>query len=147
MVEDKNYRYQNKLNRMSDAKIMVILILFHSGVFRCFKYYYKEYVCKHLTHLFPKRVSYNRFVEQEKEILLQLTVFVKEVLLEACTGISAYWFIRLLKCLRRMENIPWDCSSDLNCIWLSTIRMEFSISCSHWEMWMATISLLICYQR
>ncbi len=90
MVEDKNYRYQNKLNRMSDAKIMVILILFHSGVFRCFKYYYKEYVCKHLTHLFPKRVSYNRFVEQEKEILLQLTVFVKEVLLEACTGISAY---------------------------------------------------------
>ena len=47
MIEDKNYRHQNKLNRMSDAEIMVILILFHSGVFRCFKYYYKEYVCKH----------------------------------------------------------------------------------------------------
>lgn len=37
---------------MSDAEIMVILILFHSSVFRCFKYYYKEYVCKYLKLLF-----------------------------------------------------------------------------------------------
>ena len=88
MVEDKNHRHRNKPNRMNDAEIMVILILFHSGGFRCFKHYYKEYVCRHLTHLFPKRVSYNRFVELEKEVLLQLTVFIKEVLLGTCTGIS-----------------------------------------------------------
>ncbi len=36
---------------MSDAEIMVILILFHSGGFRCFKHYYKEHMCKHLKHL------------------------------------------------------------------------------------------------
>ena len=88
MVEDKNHKHRNKPNRMSDAEIMVILILFHSGGFRCFKHYYKEYVCKHLTHLFPRRVSYNRFVELEKEVLLQLTIFIKEVLLGICTGIS-----------------------------------------------------------
>jgi len=41
---------------MSDAEIMVILILFHSGGCRCFKHYYKEYVCKHLKHLFPCQV-------------------------------------------------------------------------------------------
>ena len=74
MVKDKNHKHRNKPNRMSDAEIMVILILFHSGGFRCFKHYYKEYVCKHLTHLFPRRVSYNRFVELEKEVLLQLTI-------------------------------------------------------------------------
>ena len=88
MVEDKNHKHRNKPNRMSDAEIMVILVLFHSGGFRCFKHYYKEYVCKHLTHLFPRRVSYNRFVELEKEVLLQLTIFIKEVLLGTCTGIS-----------------------------------------------------------
>ena len=54
MIEDKNQKHRNKPNRMSDAEIMVILILFHSGGFRCFKHYYKEYVCKHLAHLFPK---------------------------------------------------------------------------------------------
>lgn len=56
MVEDKERRYRNKPNRMSDAEIMVILILFHSGGFRCFKHYYREYICKHLTHLFPRGV-------------------------------------------------------------------------------------------
>ena len=76
-IEDKNRKHRNKPNRMSEAEIMVILILFHSGGFRCFKHYYQEYVCKHLTHLFPKRVSYNRFVELEKEVLLQLTIFIK----------------------------------------------------------------------
>ena len=88
MIEDKSRPHRNKPNRMSDAEIMVILILFYSGGFRCFKHYYLEYVCKHLLHLFPKRVSYNRFVELEKEVLLPLTIFIKQVLLAKCTGIS-----------------------------------------------------------
>ena len=71
---------------MSDAEMMVILILFHSGGFRCFKHYYKEYVCKHLEHLFPHRVSYNRFVELEKEVLLLMTIFIKKVLLGTATA-------------------------------------------------------------
>ena len=72
MLEDKNRKHRNKPNRMSDAEIMVILILFHSGGFRCFKHYYMEYVCK---GLFPKRVSYNRFVELEKSVLLPIDYF------------------------------------------------------------------------
>ena len=66
MVEDQSHKYRNKPNRMNDAEIIVILILFHSCDFRCFKHYYKEYVCKHLAHLFPRLVSYNHFVELEK---------------------------------------------------------------------------------
>ena len=88
MIEDKKTGHRNKPNRMSNAEIMVILILFHSGGFRCFKHYYKEYVCKHLEHLFPHRVSYNCFVELEKEVLLPLTIFIKKVLLGTCTDIS-----------------------------------------------------------
>ena len=88
MIEDKGHKHRNKPNRMNDAEVMVILILFHSGGFRCFKHYYKEYVCKHLRGLFPRCVSYNRFVELEKEILLPLTIFIKKVLLGSCTGIS-----------------------------------------------------------
>ena len=88
MIKDMKTMHRNKPNRMSDAEIMVILILFHSGGFRCFKHYYKEYVCKHLKHLFPRQVSYNRFVELEKEVLLPMTIFIKKVLLGTCTGIS-----------------------------------------------------------
>ena len=90
MIEDKKIRYRNKPNRMSDAEIMVILILFHSGGFRCFKHYYKEYVYKHLEHFFPRQVSYNRFVELEKEALLPMTIFIKKVLLDILCRISEY---------------------------------------------------------
>ena len=84
----KNGKHRNKPNRMSDAEITLIMILFHSGGYRCFKHFYLEYVCKHLSHLFPRRVSYNRFVELEKEVLFPMVIFIKTVLLGTCTGIS-----------------------------------------------------------
>ena len=84
----KNGKHRNKPNRMSDAEIILIMILFHSGGYRCFKHFYLEYVCKHLAHLFPRRVSYNRFVELEKEVLFPMVIFIKTVLLGTCTGIS-----------------------------------------------------------
>ena len=97
---------------MNDAEIMVILILFHSGGFRCFKHYYNEYVCKHLTHLFPRVVSYNRFVELEKDILLPLILPRFEY---AVT--KEYWFIKPLKAWPLVENVPWDGSSGSSCTW------------------------------
>ena len=39
---------------------MLIMILFHTSGYRCFKHFYLEKVCKHLRHLFPNVVSYNR---------------------------------------------------------------------------------------
>ena len=41
-----------------------------------------------MRHLFPKVVSYNRFVELEKEVAIPLALFIKKVLLGKCTGIS-----------------------------------------------------------
>ena len=49
---------------------------------------YLEYVCKNLAHLFPRKVSYNHFVELEKEVLFPLAIFIKTVLIGRCTGIS-----------------------------------------------------------
>ncbi len=87
MIEDRMHPRRNKPNRMSDAGIMVILVLSCSGGSRYFKHY-QEYVCKHLVHLFPKRVSYNRFVEFEKEVLPSLAVFIKKVRPDGRMGIS-----------------------------------------------------------
>ncbi|TWJ14134.1 DDE family transposase [Bacteroides zoogleoformans] len=39
------------------------MILFHDSGYRCLKHFYLDKVCKHLRHLFPEVVSYNRFVE------------------------------------------------------------------------------------
>ena len=73
---------------MSKAEIMLILILFHDSGYLCLKHFYLEKNCKLMRHLFPKVVSYNRFVELEKEEAIPLVLFIKKVLLGKCTCIS-----------------------------------------------------------
>ena len=53
-------RHRRKPNRMSDAEIIVILIHFHSGGFRCFKHYYLHYICKHCRQDMFKETCANR---------------------------------------------------------------------------------------
>ena len=54
---------------------MTILILFHNPGYRFLKHFYQNEVCVNLRHLFPQVVSYNRFVELEKEAVIPLTIF------------------------------------------------------------------------
>ena len=56
-------RKYHRSSMMSKAEVMMIIILFHTSGYRCFKHFYLEKVCKHLGHLFPNVVSYNRLVE------------------------------------------------------------------------------------
>ena len=73
---------------MSDAEVILIMIMFHMGGYKCLKHYYLNHICTHCRHLFPKVVSYNRFVELEMEVMLETGMFVKLCLLAECTGIS-----------------------------------------------------------
>jgi len=87
LQSDKKRRYHRN-STMAKSEIMLIIILFHDSGYRCLKHFYLEKVCKHLRHLFPEVVSYNRFVELEKEVAIPLALFIKKVLLGKCTGIS-----------------------------------------------------------
>ena len=81
-------RKYHRDSTMSKAEIMLIMILFHDSGYRCLKHFYQEKICKHMRHFFPKAVSYNRFVELEKDVAIPLAIFIKKVLLSKCTGIS-----------------------------------------------------------
>lgn len=87
-LKSDNKRAYHRDSTMSKSEIMLIMILFHDSGYRCLKHFYVEKVCKHLRHLFPKVVSYNRFVELEKQVAVPLVLFIKKVLLGKCTGIS-----------------------------------------------------------
>ena len=87
LKEAKKRKYHRD-GTLSKAEVMVILILFHGSGYRCLKHFYLEHVSKHLRHLFPELVSYNRFVELENEVAIPLALFIKKVLLGKCTGIS-----------------------------------------------------------
>lgn len=81
-------RKYHRGSRMSKSEIMMIMILFHSSCYRCLKHFYLEQVCRQMRHLFPNVVSYNRFVELEREVAVPLAIFIKKILLGKCTGIS-----------------------------------------------------------
>ncbi len=74
--------------RMSQAEIIVIMIMFHSSNHKCLKHFYLNEICVRYRHLFPQTVSYNRFTELEKSVVVQFVIFVKKCLLGKCTGIS-----------------------------------------------------------
>nr|WP_170164570.1 transposase [Sinomicrobium pectinilyticum] len=46
------------------------------------------YLSKHYNHLFPDLVSYERFVQSSKRIMVPLMVFLKTNALGTCRGIS-----------------------------------------------------------
>ena len=87
-IKDPSKRKYHRVGTLSKAEVMLIMILFHDSGYRCLKHFYVEHVCKHLRHLFPHVVSYNRFVELERTVAIPLTIFIKKVLLGKCTGIS-----------------------------------------------------------
>jgi hypothetical protein len=74
--------------RMSMSEIMTIMILFQLSNIRNFKSFYVLYVKRNLEKDFPNTVSYNRFVELQKQMLLPMAVFAKTCCLGECSGIS-----------------------------------------------------------
>ena len=70
----QNIRYRQSM--MSISEIITILILFHVSHYRTFKDYYRECILLNSHNYFPNAVSYNRFVEIEKNVLPYLTAYL-----------------------------------------------------------------------
>jgi hypothetical protein len=75
-------------SRLSLSEVMAIIVLFHLSGFRCFKRYYRRYVCKHMRGYFPAPVSYSRFVELMGYALLPLPLYTQGYRRGRRTGIS-----------------------------------------------------------
>lgn len=101
---NKKRKYHRK-STMSKAEIILIMILFHDFSYRCLKYFYLEEICKHKRPLFPQVVSYNRFVELEKEVAISLALFIKKVLMDKYTEISFVYSTPLRVCRNQRIHI------------------------------------------
>jgi len=74
--------------KMSTSEVITLMVVFHQGGFRDMKHFYLGYVGKHLNVLFPKLVSYNRFVELMQQAVLPMTLFLKSQCMGEPTGIA-----------------------------------------------------------
>jgi hypothetical protein len=83
-------RWQQKRLRKGQltlSEIMTIIIYFHQWMYRNFKSYYLEHVCKYLQREFPGLVSYERFVILMPTAFDPLCAYLKR-LYGDCYGIS-----------------------------------------------------------
>lgn len=80
-------RKRIKPSRMSRSEVMTILVLFHRSGFRDLKSFYTKVVCKHWRKDFRNLLSYNRFVELQRDSLVLLGAFM-QTRLGKCSGVS-----------------------------------------------------------
>lgn len=79
------------------SEVMTILIAFHQSDYRTFKHFYNKHVCVYWRSYFPNLVSYCRFVQLKREVLMLLNVYLQTHLGE-CSGISFVDSTRLRVC-------------------------------------------------
>ena len=86
--EPDGRKHRKRKWTMSRSEIMAILIYFHFNTFRNFKHYYIFYVQKHMRDMFPKQLSYNRFIELVPRVAVEMMLFIQLFCFGRCTGIS-----------------------------------------------------------
>ena len=57
------------------SEMMTLVIAFHQSNYRTFKHFYLKHVCVYWRAEFPHLVSYTRFVQSKKEVLMLLKLY------------------------------------------------------------------------
>lgn len=78
---------RRKPGALALSEVMTILVLFHLSGYRNFKAFYTEQVMKQWAGAFPRLVSYQRFVELQRDALAPLWCYL-HTRFGACTGIA-----------------------------------------------------------
>lgn len=139
--KSKGYHRHRKW-RMSKAEIITILICFHFNSYRNFRHYYTFFVKEHLAVLFPNQLSYNRFLELEARVFVEMMMFLQICCLGKCTGISfidsicipvvitnVSIAIRFLRIMQQGARVQWDGILDSNYILSIMKEVRFLTLC------------------
>ena len=79
---------RNRSVSLTMSEVMTLSLWYHYTGHNTFKDYYTKHVQEYLTREFPKLVSYNRFIELRKTIVMPMLIFFCTKKLSFCTGIS-----------------------------------------------------------
>ena len=88
LPNDAKCKHRLRKWRMSKSEIITIMICFHFNSYRNFQHYYMFFVKEHLADMFPHLSSYNRFMELEARVSVEMMMFLQICCFGRCTGIS-----------------------------------------------------------
>lgn len=89
---------RNRAMALTMSEVMTISIWFHYSGFNTFKDYYTKMVQPYMKNDFPNLVSYNRFIELRKTIIVPTLIMLCTKKLGFCTGISIIDSFKLEAC-------------------------------------------------
>lgn len=89
---------RNRRMKLNQSEIITISIYYHFSGYHTFKDYYIKHVLQHCKQEFPQLVSYNRFIELRKTIVIPMLIFLCVKRLGLCTGISYVDSFKLEAC-------------------------------------------------
>ena len=87
-ISDPKKVSRNRKSKLSNSEMMTIYIAFHLSHYTNFKAFYKEYVCVHWTDLFPELISYERFNQTQKKLIIPFIIFLNQRCLGRSRGIN-----------------------------------------------------------
>ena len=139
---DAKCKHRLRKWRMSKSEIITIMICFHFNSYRNFKHYYMFFVKEHLGDMFPHLLSYNRFLELEARVSVEMMMFLQICCFGRCTGISfidstctqsaiinVFTAIRFLRIMLLEAKAQWVGILDLNCTLYAMNEGKFSTLC------------------
>lgn len=91
-------KQRNRSMTLTMGEVMTISIWYHHSGYATVKDYYTKHVQIYLRNEFPKLVSYNRFIELRKLIVMPMLIFLCTKKLGSCTGISIIDSFKLEAC-------------------------------------------------
>lgn len=87
-LSNPNKASRKRKSNLSDSEMMTIYIAFHLSQYKNFKAFYKQYVCVHWTDMFPKLISYERFNQRQKKLMIPFILFLNQRCLGNSRGIN-----------------------------------------------------------
>jgi hypothetical protein len=79
------------------------MIYFHYGSFRNREHFYLFYVAKHLRSEYPVLLSYNRFVELERKVMISFALFLTLICFDRGTSITFIDSTKIAVCKNKRE--------------------------------------------
>ena len=81
-------RTRNRPSKLADSEMMTIYTAFHLSHYRNFKAFYIEYVQRYWLDYFPNLVSYERFNQSQKKLIIPFILFLNHTCLGKSRGIN-----------------------------------------------------------
>ena len=74
LILKNNKKKRNRTTVLSLSEMVSIVIFYYFSGYKYFKFYYEHEICRRLSHSFPNRPTYDRFIALMPRLFMPITL-------------------------------------------------------------------------